>query len=180
MPRPGVPMSEDQKAKIRATAQARGRTPTKRCPKCRGVKDRSEFGVRSNGHSRAECRSCELAKTKAWQKQNPDKVRAYNRRTTLRRYFGITEEQYDALLAEQGGVCVICGEAETTKNGFLYVDHCHATGRIRGLLCGLCNTGLGMFRDNPDLLRLAITYLEKPVPAGALHAKPVGAGRASH
>jgi hypothetical protein len=54
-----------------------------------------------------------------------------------------------------GGVCQICGDDER-----LGVDHCHASGRLRGLLCSRCNTGLGMFRDRPELLAEAIEYLK--------------------
>lgn len=64
---------------------------------------------------------------------------------------------YDQLLAKQGGKCAICGE-EANGNR-LAVDHNHETGEIRGLLCHQCNTGLGSFRDNPQLLKQAIAYL---------------------
>jgi hypothetical protein len=67
---------------------------------------------------------------------------------------------------EQGSECEICGRTEngTTKTGSqrrMHLDHDHATGEFRGWLCNACNTGIGMFRDNPDLLRAAIGYLRK-------------------
>lgn len=70
-------------------------------------------------------------------------------------------EQYDEMFEKQGGRCAIC---ETEKpNGYgkrLAVDHCHDTGRVRGLLCGNCNHGLGKFGHDPARMRVAITYLE--------------------
>lgn len=70
-------------------------------------------------------------------------------------------DEYDRMLERQGGVCAICGNGASDairKN--LAVDHCHGTGRVRGLLCGNCNTGLGSFKDDPVLLRRAIKYLK--------------------
>lgn len=63
----------------------------------------------------------------------------------------------------QGGVCKICRRPPAfSTRGVLYVDHCHDTGRIRGLLCGQCNVGMGAFRDNAELLEIAATYLRTP------------------
>ena len=67
----------------------------------------------------------------------------------------LSQEQFDALNAS--GVCHICGDPLTTP----HVDHCHTTGLVRGILCNNCNTGIGMFRDNPELLRAAIDYLQR-------------------
>lgn len=78
--------------------------------------------------------------------------------------YGITQEQYDAMHAAQGGVCAICGKPPKggrTSSKNLHVDHDHATGKIRGLLCNDCNPGLGKFMDDPNLLRLAAAYLER-------------------
>jgi hypothetical protein len=83
----------------------------------------------------------------------------------LKRYYGLTGEQYGAMLAEQKGVCAICGKPETTVVGAgvkpLSVDHCHDTNRIRGLLCHHCNHGLGHFMDSPAALRAAADYIER-------------------
>lgn len=79
------------------------------------------------------------------------------RRTDLRKNYGITFEQYDAMFANQNGVCAICGSAGGKKK--LHVDHCHTTGKIRGLLCINCNHGLGHFKDNEKLMLEAIKYL---------------------
>lgn len=88
-----------------------------------------------------------------------------NRRQNLSRY-GLTPSQYDDLLASQDGCCAICGDPPD-PNGVraasrLHVDHCHETGRVRGLLCVRCNPALGLFHDRPGLLRAAADYLERP------------------
>lgn len=95
--------------------------------------------------------------------RNPDKYRDKG----LKKLYGIGLVEYNAMLEKQGGVCAICGEANeivdtrTKKIRRLAVDHCHAKGSIRKLLCHYCNAGLGAFKDRPDLLRKAADYLEK-------------------
>jgi hypothetical protein len=71
--------------------------------------------------------------------------------------YGITRAEYDALLARQGGACAICGAPP--KKERLCVDHCHLTGRIRGLICRKCNFGLGCLRDDHRTLIAALAYL---------------------
>lgn len=82
----------------------------------------------------------------------------YHRRTMLRAKYGLSMEEYAALLERQHGVCAICGQPPN-EGGVLHVDHDHTTGVVRGLLCPPCNTGLGNFRDDQRLLRRAIRYL---------------------
>ena len=82
------------------------------------------------------------------------------RKQRLTAKFGIDEVQYDAMLEKQGGGCAICGTPESnSKNHRLAVDHDHKTGEVRGLLCSMCNTSLGGFREDPKLLTAAIKYL---------------------
>lgn len=76
----------------------------------------------------------------------------------LQRY-GITVEDYEDMFSEQGGVCAICGNAQQSHKKALCVDHCHKTGEVRGLLCDSCNTGLGRFNDDPELLVSALAYV---------------------
>lgn len=68
-------------------------------------------------------------------------------------------DDYDAMLMAQDGRCAICADPVTSEGRALAVDHCHASGRVRGLLCDPCNLGLGKFRDDPARLRAAIAYL---------------------
>lgn len=81
------------------------------------------------------------------------------------RLYGITAEELEAMRLEQHDLCAICHEPETmTYRGrpkTLSVDHCHDTGKVRGLLCAACNFALGKFKDNPALLRSAADYLER-------------------
>lgn len=83
----------------------------------------------------------------------------YNRSRNLQTKYNLTDSEYNALLQDQGGSCLIC--RDTAGSRMLAVDHEHDTGRVRGLLCSPCNTALGLFKDSPELLRLAADYLEQ-------------------
>ncbi len=116
-----------------------------------------------------------LAKSKAWRERNPERLKAYRRQHRLAypdriaetrlRKVGLTLERYDGMAAAQGGVCAICRRPETRLSTtgavrrFMSVDHDHATGVIRGLLCSQCNAGIGHFLDDPALLIAAAAYL---------------------
>jgi hypothetical protein len=78
--------------------------------------------------------------------------------TILREKFGIGLYQYETMFEQQQGKCFICSNEEQEKN--LAVDHCHSTGRVRGLLCGPCNQAIGLMKDSPALLIKAAQYLE--------------------
>lgn len=103
---------------------------------------------------------------KEWRKNNIEKVKKYQRTSNLRKNFGIEIEEYESLLSKQKGVCAICSQPETYihkttgKPARLAVDHCHTSGSVRKLLCKACNNGLGLFRDNPELLIKAADYLK--------------------
>lgn len=97
------------------------------------------------------CVASSVRKTKC-----PIKRRDYD----LYRYYKITLLQYELLLETQLNKCKICQVHTDNLNSKLHVDHCHTTGKIRGLLCGNCNLGLGSFKDNTKLLEFAITYLK--------------------
>lgn len=92
---------------------------------------------------------------KAWYQANRERVLARQRE----RLYGISQEEYEALRI---GACEICGDKrESSGAGGMNIDHDHATGVVRGLLCGSCNRGLGAFRDDIERLGAAIVYLEK-------------------
>jgi hypothetical protein len=83
----------------------------------------------------------------------------YIKDRNLKRDFGINLGEYDIMLKEQNGLCKICKNPPASLNKSLGVDHCHKTGKVRGLLCDKCNRGLGLFGDNPVLLEIAKQYL---------------------
>jgi hypothetical protein len=88
----------------------------------------------------------------------------------LRDSFGISLEEYHEMLAAQGGKCAICGNGnDGTRHGklkALAVDHCHKTGKVRGLLCESCNQGIGKLKDDPSVLRKAADYIERHCASG--------------
>lgn len=107
-----------------------------------------------------QCRECYSKERKAY-------GRVRNRKEHLSKYFKLKWDRYLQMFADQGGACAICRKPvkETStaedQDSVARVDHCHTTGKVRGLLCRGCNHGLGMFRDDTNLLAEAIRYLEK-------------------
>lgn len=110
---------------------------------------------------------------KAYRDRYPDRVKAKNarsyeaqrmnrRESQLRALYGIGHADYERMLAEQNGQCAICGASSPGRGDrYFCVDHDHTTGKVRAILCDFCNNGLGRFRDDVDLLRKAIAYLER-------------------
>lgn len=132
----------------------------KRCIRCGEEKPLDEFprywsGAKQNHYHRGDCRDCRAE----WQRDHAktDKRKRQQKDAILRRTYGITLEQYEEILRDQGGGCAICGAVPDQRS--LDVDHCHETGAVRGLLCGSCNNGIGRFQDDPDLLEQAAEYL---------------------
>ena len=91
-----------------------------------------------------------------WKQNNPERIKHHE----LTAAFGIGLEDYNIMFANQNGCCAICGKHQDEMNKKLHVDHCHTTGKIRGLLCINCNLAIGNFFDNITLLKNAIKYLK--------------------
>lgn len=126
----------------------------KHCNKCNTTKPLSEFHKKSgrkDGHA-STCKSCVNNRVRPY---DPDK----NRDTKLRKTYGISLEEYNTLFTKQGGVCAICKGTESINGRLMAVDHCHTTGKVRGILCSHCNRALGFFKDNTESLKAAIRYL---------------------
>ena len=127
----------------------------KTCTKCEVEKELTEFyksKIGPQGRS-SECKAC----TNARQKANYDPAK--NRAKNLRNRFGMSLEEYDQMLEKQNGQCKICGTDTPGNKGRFVVDHNHATGGVRGLLCWSCNVGIGHLRDDPSILLSAFNYL---------------------
>ena len=145
---------------------------TKRCKDCDEILPVSMFHRKSGASDglQIRCKSCNSSKVIEWQRNSP-KYREYweeRDRKNRDRYseewyryksgkYKCTVEELKKLVEDSGEVCAICGEFTTM---YLAIDHDHSTGKVRGLLCTRCNTGLGLFKENIDRLRSAILYLE--------------------
>lgn len=122
---------------------------TKTCTRCGEDKDLDDFGHHSTGlmKRKSTCRRCcsIRARESTWKSQGID----------------CTWEDYLGLVELQQNRCAICGEPPTAHYGRLTLDHNHATGGVRGLLCHSCNVAIGHLRDNPTIARSAAEYLER-------------------
>lgn len=124
---------------------------TARCKKCTviitGRKHKTKVGREKNKEA-----------VKKWKNTNKEKVKNFD----LLRQYGITLDDYNKLAEQQNYRCAICkkDKANSVRKG-LYVDHCHTTMKVRGLLCQKCNQGLGLFDDNSTYLEQAILYLNR-------------------
>lgn len=145
------------------------------CKKCGAEKPLDDFSKNITyacGRDSA-CKVCRGRQNKLHRERNPEKYKAYKEKwlkkdpegaklkmesCRLRRRYGITLEQYNTLKAKQNNRCAIC---LSPPNGCrLSVDHCHKTGRVRGLLCRPCNAVLGLLKEDPSLFLRAIDYLK--------------------
>jgi hypothetical protein len=159
---------------------------SKWCPDCDCVKPFSEFPTarRNKTGRHTYCKPCHNARGRDTL-ESVGGSRTYH----LKRRYGITATEADAMLAEQGGLCPICKTAPAA-----HVDHDHATGAVRALLCFNCNGGLGQFKDNPEALHAAAYYVafhtarqqiaaeleaarQEPVAADRPGTPPVGSQR---
>jgi hypothetical protein len=165
----------------------------KTCKHCGETKPLDDFYTdrAAQDGRRPECKACNLARRKAayranprraieralqWQADNRERYRATqreyvasgkkaiaNRKSHRKRKYGLTVEQYDAMLDAQGGVCAICSDKPSDLT--LHVDHHHETGAVRKLLCVRCNNALGLFQESNELFQAAADYLNCHDPA---------------
>lgn len=135
------------------------------CKSCLETHSLDKFHKNKNKDGRFNvCKICHHRRVASWREKNRDKTPAYSRTSLLRHRYGISDKQYDELVKIQCGRCLICGEEPKKTKAFqtwhLHVDHCHFSKKVRGLLCHLCNRGLGLFRERTDLLEKALSYLK--------------------
>lgn len=148
----------------------------KQCARCQLNRPASDFtpDPRMRSGLKSYCRECcrmdareryaanpehirEVARKAASRRRTPERTRAQH----LRNMYGLDVATYDAMLVAQGGRCAICRREAPGGRGNWHVDHCHDTGKVRGLLCAYCNPGIGYLGHDPACLRAAATYIEK-------------------
>lgn len=154
------------------------------CTRCNKEKSVSDFFKRNTSEKkdglRSHCKECIFKKShsyyiknqekykalnRIWYKENIEQQKAYNysrrdksRDYHLKKLYGMSSTDYIVMLQKQNGQCAICFQFPNDKKP-LAVDHCHKTGKIRGLLCTRCNLSIGALNDDPLLLESAIKYL---------------------
>jgi hypothetical protein len=130
----------------------------KKCYVCCEVKEHTEYNKCSKAKDGLQhyCRVCSNKKRKDWDLEDPERTKG----KYLRESYGLSFSQYAEMRDNQNNKCAICGEEETRFLKKLVVDHCHSSGEVRKLLCNTCNHGIGNFKDNVELLKKAIGYLE--------------------
>jgi len=128
----------------------------KRCRMCGQFKSWSKFGKNKTKRDGLQqwCRDC---RKENYTSSNRKRYYKRHRIRDLLIKYNLSEREYNDLVQRANGHCEICGNSVERLN----IDHCHSTLKVRGLLCMLCNSGLGCFRDNIETLNNAITYLEK-------------------
>jgi len=143
----------------------------KKCNGCNKNLSEDSFPIRSGDKRRSTCKVCHNARVRRWYSKdkpyrryksrqyastNRSKRSSWNKR--LKANYGITADQFDIMRKEQEDKCLICSDRPDKG---LVVDHCHKTGKVRGLICANCNSGIGFLRDDINLLEKAIDYLER-------------------
>lgn len=144
----------------------------KKCSQCALLKPLDNFynEPRVKDGKQARCKICHKKITETYRKNNPDIYRKaslkhwnalnnYKKQERWIKRYGINAQDYKQMFDKQNGVCKICKQSCVSRR-FLSVDHCHKTGKVRGLLCVKCNTALGMLNDNIEYFTAAIKYLK--------------------
>lgn len=167
-------LTEDHKLKIAEALRARRESETtKLCPKCRLDKPKQEFGRRKSGSLKSYCLPCDRIysadRQRRYYASNPhlkEKSNKSSRESKLMSEYGITHNHYVEMLSRQQGLCAICRTSEPGGGRkYFAVDHDHATGAVRGLLCNNCNRGIGLLGDSAERIRNAFNYLQSFAPA---------------
>lgn len=149
------------------------------CSKCKQEKETNQMSLDASrrGGISSWCKECRKVSARKWATSNPDKVEAQNIRSRtayrekppeykdvrsymLKYRYGIDQQAYDALLESQSYACAICKRSTNDMTYHLHTDHCHSTGKVRGLLCSPCNTYLGYIKDNPAVYEAGVKYIK--------------------
>jgi hypothetical protein len=121
------------------------------------------FSAMSRGNTKScGCQQYPKGELSANWKHGRSQTKEYDLESHMKRAYGLTFKDYETMIFNQNGVCAICSkEPPNTHKKRLNVDHCHTTGKVRGLLCDACNRAIGLLKDSPDLLNKAISYLAR-------------------
>lgn len=142
----------------------------KLCNKCGVEKEVSKFYAQSSTSDGLQhwCKECHTNYSKTHYANNKNKRKETNKAYYLNnkekyylRNYGITLDEYNKMYDDQKGCCKICGEHQDSFSINFAVDHCHTTGKVRGLLCSNCNRGVGYLKDSTTILQSAIDYLKE-------------------
>jgi hypothetical protein len=134
----------------------------KACSACKRELLVSGFGrnVAQKDGLHNQCIPCARESREKHRVKNPERFRAAQRKYQHKLRYGLTPDQYAAMVAEAGNCCTVCGSPPKAPWASLEVDHCHRTGRVRALLCHNCNRSLGHAHDDAALLRKLAEYIE--------------------
>jgi hypothetical protein len=145
---------------------------SKRCRYCGIEKPRCDFSVKLSGpragHLAAYCKPCTTARHRLAKERDPSIYRRVEWPSKLKRLYGLTVDDYYAMLTKQGGACALCRSTNPDSGSRRYkkhvrlmfdVDHCHITKKVRGLLCTRCNRLVGLANDSADTARKLVDYL---------------------
>jgi hypothetical protein len=169
-PKKRRPMSAETKAKLSATrkgyvfsAESRARMSAARSGMKLSEEHKAKISAATKGKPKSKDHVEKVRKAMIGfylAKQHPERLprTVIERRRHLKRSYGLTEEDVSQMISAQGGACAICQTTEEPARGW-NIDHCHATGDVRGILCINCNMMLGMANDRPEVLAAAIEYL---------------------
>jgi hypothetical protein len=135
------------------------------CNRCKETKPTTEFFRESKFKRgfRYACKDCERP-ARATHRKKPENIKRATesrRRWVRKTLYNFPQELYEQRLEEQGNVCAICGTDNPGGRGQFHADHDHVKNQPRGVLCHNCNVALGNFKDNPEILRAAVEYLER-------------------
>jgi hypothetical protein len=131
--------------------------------RCRGKYGNEQRRARVRRERRCECGALPINKTGIPHCAGCKEAKLARRRRAVNlRPYGISVAEYDRLLEAQRGRCAVCGTKDPGSRRLVFaVDHCHETDQVRGLLCYLCNSGIGMLQDNPQIIRAAAEYVTR-------------------
>lgn len=152
------------------------------CQTCECILNNENWTASMQKYGRYICSKCWTARQKAYNSKNPNIKEQRNEQRKkredkwsserkfqenrkrygnwIKRKYGITIEEYECLLYNQDNKCAICFSSDPKGKGGFHIDHCHESGKIRGILCSMCNLMLGKAGDDPALLRRAANYIE--------------------